>query len=150
MGITFDTSLHFYNLNGSSPQMLVVPELDEVFLPMPNDLLVNLVDHKEHVATLLERLPDMFAGSQSGEVALGPALKAAFQIQQHVGGKMHVFSCTRPTVGEGLVRMRDNSSASAKDDKSATPLQPARISPLLVSSQNTPAARCTTALHSRM
>ena len=122
--ITFDTSLHFYNLNGSSPQMLVVPELDEVFLPMPNDLLVNLVDHKEHVATLLERLPDMFAGSQSGEVALGPALKAAFQIQQHVGGKMHVFSCTRPTVGEGLVRMRDNSSASAKDDKSATLLQP--------------------------
>ena len=46
--MTFDQALHFYNLKPtlSQPQMLVVPDLNDVFLPMPNDLLVNLVDSR--------------------------------------------------------------------------------------------------------
>lgn len=42
--ITFDSTLHFYNLKSglSTPQMLVVPELDDPFVPLPDDLLVNL------------------------------------------------------------------------------------------------------------
>ena len=30
--MTYDTTLHFYNLAGSSPQMLVVPEIDENYV----------------------------------------------------------------------------------------------------------------------
>lgn len=38
------SSLHFYNLKASltQPQMLVVTELDDPFVPLPDDLLVNL------------------------------------------------------------------------------------------------------------
>lgn len=31
--LTFDSTLHFYNLSASSPQMLVAPEIDEVRAP---------------------------------------------------------------------------------------------------------------------
>ena len=38
------STLHFYNLKSSlsAPQMMVVTELEEPFLPLPDDLLVNL------------------------------------------------------------------------------------------------------------
>ena len=40
------SSLHFYNLKAglTQPQMLVVTELDDPFVPLPDDLLVNLRD----------------------------------------------------------------------------------------------------------
>ena len=124
--LTFDTTLHFYNLSGSSPQMLVTPEVDEVFLPMADDLLVNLAEHKEKIATLLDRLPSMFASTQATEAALGPALKAAFQMIQHLGGKVHLFTCTRPTIGEAALKNREGATPSrGKEDPSAQLLQPA-------------------------
>lgn len=126
--ITFDSTLHFYSLSGETPQMLVVPETDDVFLPMPDDLLVNLAERKECLAGLLEKLPAMFAASQATEVALGPALKAAYQVIQHIGGKMQVFSCTRPTIGEGKLRNREGaapakpSGGKEEGNKAATSL----------------------------
>ena len=117
--ITFDSTLHFYNVSGSAPQMIVVSEVDEVFLPLPDDLLVNLAERSDVVTNLFERLPHMFAQNQCTEVALGPALKAALQVSQHVGGKLHVFTCTRPTVGDGKLRNREGgaprSSSSTTD-----------------------------------
>jgi hypothetical protein len=37
------STLHFYNLKAglTNPQMMVVAELEEPFLPLPDDLLVN-------------------------------------------------------------------------------------------------------------
>ena len=81
--ITFDNTLHFYDLSGLGPQMLVTPEVEagpEVFLPLPDDLLVNLSEKREELAGLLEKLPVMFADSKATEVALGPALRAAYQV----------------------------------------------------------------------
>ena len=114
--MTFDTTLHFYNLSGSSPQMLVVSEIDEVFLPTPgmDDLLVNLSESRDSVVGLLEKLPAMFASTQATEVALGPALKAAYQLIQHIGGKLAVFSATRPTVGEAKLKARGEGAPAAK------------------------------------
>ena len=42
--MTFDSSIHFYNLKSGlkSPQMLVVSDVVDVILPLPEDLLVNL------------------------------------------------------------------------------------------------------------
>lgn len=68
----------------------------------------------------------MFGQTQSTEVALGPALKAAFQLMSHVGGKLHVFTCSRPTIGEGKLRNREGAppKGGAKDVPSASLLQP--------------------------
>ena len=49
--ITFDSSYHFYNLKStlSEPQMLCVPDLDDPFLPLPSELLVNFRESRELV-----------------------------------------------------------------------------------------------------
>ena len=47
--ITYDSSLQFYNLAAAAPTMLTVPEVDEVFLPLPEDLLVNVHERKEQL-----------------------------------------------------------------------------------------------------
>jgi hypothetical protein len=55
--------------------MLVVTELDDPFLPMPDDLLVNLHDSKELVDALLDALPAGYSANTSNDSAMGPALQ---------------------------------------------------------------------------
>ena len=57
--------------------MLVVGELEEPFVPLPDDLLVNLRDSRAVVEALLDALPGNFASpSATPECATGPALQA--------------------------------------------------------------------------
>lgn len=80
--ITVDSSLHFYNLNAelTEPQMLLVSEVDDVFLPAPTDLLVNLTESRGVIEAFLEKLPDMFKETTNIKNALGSALQAAFKL----------------------------------------------------------------------
>jgi len=91
--ITFDSTVHFYNLKSSlsNPQMLVVSDIEDVFIPLPDDLLVNLSESKAIVETLLNKLPNIHQSTQIVESALGVALKAAYQIIKNIGGK--IFEC---------------------------------------------------------
>ena len=47
--LTFSKSVNFYNLRNdqSQPHMLIVSDIDDIFLPAPEDLLVNLKENKE-------------------------------------------------------------------------------------------------------
>jgi len=49
--ITFDSTIHFYSLQEglAQPQMLIVSDIEDVFIPMPENLLVNLNESKESV-----------------------------------------------------------------------------------------------------
>uniref|UniRef100_A0A5F7ZXW7 SEC24 homolog A, COPII coat complex component n=1 Tax=Macaca mulatta TaxID=9544 RepID=A0A5F7ZXW7_MACMU len=49
--ITFDSTIHFYSLQEglSQPQMLIVSDIEDVFIPMPENLLVNLNESKEDI-----------------------------------------------------------------------------------------------------
>jgi protein transport protein SEC24 len=60
--------------------MLVVTDIDDVFLPLPDDLLVNLSESAEVVEKLLDTLPTMFQSTQNVDSALGVAVKAAFEV----------------------------------------------------------------------
>ncbi|KAG5074577.1 hypothetical protein JHK84_055808 [Glycine max] len=72
---TFDSTIHFYNM-----KMLVVSDLDDIFVPLPDYLLVNLSESRSVVETFLDSLPSMFQDKVNLESAFGPALKAAFMI----------------------------------------------------------------------
>jgi ABC-type transporter Mla subunit MlaD len=60
--------------------MLVVGDLDDVFLPKPSDILVNLAEAKTAIESLLSRLSDMFKDTHNVGNALGAALQAAFKL----------------------------------------------------------------------
>lgn len=64
----------------TQPQMMVVADLEDPFLPLPDDLLVNLSESRAVVKALLDSLPSMFENNLNIESALGPALKATFMI----------------------------------------------------------------------
>ncbi|KAH8073690.1 hypothetical protein JL721_2999 [Aureococcus anophagefferens] len=109
--ITFDASVHFYNLKASlsQPQMVCVPDLSDLFVPLPDDLLVNLAESRSVVEALLDALPAMHsASSPSSASALGPALTAAYRVMGHVGGKLCVFQAGLPNCGEAALKMREN------------------------------------------
>lgn len=81
--------------------MLVIPDLGDVILPLPEDLLVNLNDSRAIVEQLLDSLPVMFrnpSGAQGS--ATGTALQAAKRVIQHIGGKLVLFQSCLPSLGE--------------------------------------------------
>ncbi|NXV80597.1 SC24A protein, partial [Atlantisia rogersi] len=117
--ITFDSTIHFYSLQEglSQPQMLIVSDIEDVFIPMPENLLVNLNENKELIQDLLKSLPQMFTKSLETQSALGPALQAAFKLMSPTGGRISVFQTQLPSVGTGALKAREepNQRATAKD-----------------------------------
>uniref|UniRef100_A0A8C5QJD4 SEC24 homolog A, COPII coat complex component n=1 Tax=Leptobrachium leishanense TaxID=445787 RepID=A0A8C5QJD4_9ANUR len=123
--ITFDSTIHFYSLQEglSQPQMLVVSDIDDVFIPMPENLLANLNESKELVQDLLKNLPQMFTKSSETQSALGPALQAAYKLTSPTGGRITVFQTQIPSLGTGALKPREepNQKASAKEIHNLTP-----------------------------
>ncbi|XP_027251510.1 protein transport protein Sec24B isoform X3 [Cricetulus griseus] len=108
--MTFDSTIHFYNLQEglSQPQMLIVSDIDDVFLPTPDSLLVNLHESKELIKDLLNALPNMFINTRETHSALGPALQAAFKLMSPTGGRVSVFQTQLPSLGAGLLQSRED------------------------------------------
>ncbi|KAJ0044518.1 hypothetical protein Pint_03964 [Pistacia integerrima] len=115
--ITYDSTIHFYNMKASNldnlkissltqPQMMVVSDLDDIFVPLPDDLLVNLSESRSVVGTFLDSLPTMFQDNVNVESAFGPALKAAFMVMSRLGGKLLIFQNSLPSLGVGRLKLR--------------------------------------------
>lgn len=120
--ITYDSTIHFYNIKSSltQPQMMVVSDLDDIFVPLPDDLLVNLSESRSVVEALVDSLPSMFQDNVNVESAFGPALKAAFMIMSQLGGKLLVFQNTLPSLGVGRLRLRGDDIRIYGTDKEHT------------------------------
>ncbi|KAJ2161266.1 COPII subunit [Coemansia sp. RSA 552] len=106
--IGVDTCLHFFQVrpNCAEPQQFVVGDLEDVFLPSPTDLLVNLRECREGIENLLSHFESMFKSNHSVGNALCPAIQAAQKMLGNLGGKIIVMQATPPTVGEGKVEIR--------------------------------------------
>lgn len=79
---TFDSTVHHYNLKSSlsQPQILVVPDLSDPFLPAPDDLLVNLSESRAVVYTLLDSLANV-----------GACLFVAYYVGFGYAGRLYIF-----------------------------------------------------------
>ncbi|KAM9331260.1 protein transport protein Sec24B [Gastrophryne carolinensis] len=108
--ITFDNTVHFYNLQEglSQPQMLVVSDVDDIFLPTPDGLLVNLHESMELIKDLLTALPNMFLNTRETHSAMGPALQGACKLMSPTGGRISVFQAQLPSLGVGLLQSRED------------------------------------------
>lgn len=72
--------------------MLIVSDVDDVFLPKPTDLLLNIAEAREGLEALLQRLPGMFQENPVIGNALGSALQAGFSLIVCLSGSFRVDS----------------------------------------------------------
>ncbi len=114
--ITYNSSLHFYNLSDSlqQPRLMMYPDLEEVILPMPDNLMVNLNENRQSIQVFLQSLPSMFADSYETDSALGTALNAAYQLLKHTGGRITIMQTCLPNLGVGSLKPREENIDKVK------------------------------------
>ncbi|OLY81610.1 Protein transport protein SEC24, partial [Smittium mucronatum] len=123
--MTTDSALHFYTIKPqqTEPQIYVVADFDSVFLPSPNDLLVNLSECRDGIISLVSRLGSMYSKNTSVGNTLGPALLAAQKILNSIGGKVVIFQSSIPSVGEAGIPIREEAKilGSSTESESLKP-----------------------------
>jgi protein transport protein SEC24 len=130
--LAVDSSLHYFSIPRDSeegsepadPKMLVVSDLDEPFLPTPEDLIINLVEGRQNIESFLNKLQSMFKDTQNNGCAMGSALRAGLRLVSSTGGKLTVLSASLPNIGFGKLEMREDKKALGTS-KESTLLQTA-------------------------
>ncbi|CAH1276614.1 unnamed protein product [Diabrotica balteata] len=113
--IAYNSALHFYSLPEgiTQPHEMTILDIDDIFLPTPDNLLVNLKDRMDLIADLLRLLPNRFANTFDTNSALGAALQVAFKMMGPTGGRVTVFQASLPNVGPGALISREDPSNRA-------------------------------------
>ncbi|XP_065199127.1 protein transport protein Sec24D-like isoform X2 [Sycon ciliatum] len=97
---TFDNTVHFYNLKASlaQPQMMVVADVNDVFLPLLDGFLVDVEESSSLIEAVLQELPNMYRETRETTSCLGPAVQAGLEALKAAGcaGKLFVFSSSMP------------------------------------------------------
>ncbi|KAI1763701.1 hypothetical protein GGR53DRAFT_358547 [Hypoxylon sp. FL1150] len=111
--IAVDSSLHYFSIpkdheENAETSMLVVSDLDEPFLPVPQDLLVPLIESRSSIENFLTKLPDMFQNNQNNGSCMGSALRAGHKLISPLGGKIVVLTASLPNMGVGKLEMRED------------------------------------------
>ncbi|KAK5020276.1 COPII coat Sec23p-Sfb3p heterodimer component [Cryomyces antarcticus] len=107
--VTFDKEIHFYNLSSGldQAQMMVMPDIEDPFVPLSEGLFVDPEESKAVIISLLTQLPNMFAHVKNPEPALLPTLNAAVSALTATGGKIVCSLAALPTWGPGRLFLRD-------------------------------------------
>ena len=76
--ISADSAVAFHKLSSEEPEVLVVGDLMDMYLPRAaSDLIVNLVECRSAIKNLLDKMSSMYSNSHSPSNCLGSALQAA-------------------------------------------------------------------------
>lgn len=79
--ITYNTSIHFYNVksNLAQPQMLVVGDVSDVFMPLLDGFLCDPEESETVIDSLMTQIPAMFGDTRETETILAPAIQAGLE-----------------------------------------------------------------------
>ncbi|KAI9841665.1 MAG: COPII coat Sec23p-Sfb3p heterodimer component [Sclerophora amabilis] len=115
--VTFDKDIHFYNLSANldKAQMMVMPDIEDPFVPLSDGLFVDPYDSKDTISNLLNQLPEIFSHIKNPEPALLPTLNAALSALSSTGGKIVCSLSTLPTWGPGRLFLRDDGTMQSPD-----------------------------------
>lgn len=115
--VTFDKEIHFYNLSSTldKAQMLVMPDIEDPFVPLSEGLFVDPEESKAVITSLLTQLPTMFSEVKNPEPALLPTLNAALTALTATGGKIVCSLTALPTWGPGRLFLRDDGNLHNTD-----------------------------------
>lgn len=111
--LTYAKEIHFYNVKNSlaQPQMLVVSDTEDVFMPLMDGFLVKLSESEAVIDSLLAQIPQMFAESRETETILGPVVQAGLEalINADCAGKLFLFHTSLPIAeAPGKLKNRDD------------------------------------------
>ncbi|GFS08347.1 transport protein Sec24C [Elysia marginata] len=111
--VTYHKELHFYNVKGSlaQPQMMVVSDLEDMFVPLVDGFLVKLSESEAVIDSLLSQIPQMFSESKETELVLGPVIQAGLDALQSAdrAGRLYIFHTGLPTAeAPGKIKNRDD------------------------------------------
>ncbi|XP_070710990.1 protein transport protein Sec24D [Pempheris klunzingeri] len=126
--VTYNKVLHFYNVKSAlaQPQMMVVSDTAEMFVPLLDGFLVNYQESRAVIANLLDQIPDMFADTNESETVFAPVIQAgveAFKAAE-CSGKLFIFHSSMPTAeAPGKLKNRDDKKL-VNTDKEKTLFQP--------------------------
>lgn len=126
--MTYSTQLHFYNVKGNlpQPQMMVVTDVEDAFVPLQDGFLVNYNEAKDVINSFLDMLPEMFREARETEVILGPVIKCGVEALKSAGisGKLYIFHSSLPIAeAPGKLKNREDRKLLATD-KEKTILMP--------------------------
>ena len=106
---TFDSAVNFFSLrptaSGGAPPMLVVPDVNDIYAPLPKDLLTPLLPARERLAALLRSIPAMVAGTRGSDSAAVAAARGATLAMAATGGRVVLFMTSLPSVGLGSLKV---------------------------------------------
>ncbi|RMC11639.1 hypothetical protein DUI87_11761 [Hirundo rustica rustica] len=79
--VTYNKVLHFYNVKSSlaQPQMMVVSDVADMFVPLLDGFLVNVNESRTVIASLLDQIPEMFADTRETETVFAPVIQAGLE-----------------------------------------------------------------------
>ncbi|XP_029824250.2 protein transport protein Sec24C isoform X3 [Ixodes scapularis] len=126
--ITYSSVVHFYNIKSSlaQPQMLVVPDVHDMFVPLLDGCLVSVEEAASTVDSLLEQIPGLFADTRETDTVLGSAIQAGLEALKaaECAGKLFVFHTSLPIAdAPGKLKNRDDRKLLSTD-KEKTILTP--------------------------
>ena len=111
--ITYDKSVHFYNIKSTlaQPQQLVVGDIHEMFMPLLDGFLADPDESEAVIDQLMEQIPKMYGETRETETILMPAIQAGLEALKasECAGKLLVFHSTLPIAdAPGQLKNRDD------------------------------------------
>uniref|UniRef100_A0A8C6UZ17 SEC24 homolog C, COPII coat complex component n=1 Tax=Neogobius melanostomus TaxID=47308 RepID=A0A8C6UZ17_9GOBI len=118
--VTYNKVLHFYNVKGSlaQPQMLVVSDVSDMFVPLLDGFLVNVNESRQVIESLLDQIPDMFADTRETETVFGPVIQAGLEALKAAdcAGKLFIFHTSLPIAeAPGKLKNREDKKLVGTD-----------------------------------
>lgn len=128
--VTYNKILHFYNVKSAlaQPQMMVVSDTAEMFVPLLDGFLVNFQESRAVINNLLDQIPDMFADTNESETVFAPVVQAGLEALKaaECSGKLFIFHSSIPTAeAPGKLKNRDDKKLVGTE-KEKTLFQPQR------------------------
>uniref|UniRef100_A0A673WRA7 SEC24 homolog C, COPII coat complex component n=1 Tax=Salmo trutta TaxID=8032 RepID=A0A673WRA7_SALTR len=126
--VTYNKILHFYNVKSAlaQPQMMVVSDTAEMFVPLLDGFLVNFQESRAVINNLLDQIPDMFADTNESETVYAPVIQAGVEALKaaECSGKLFIFHSSIPTAeAPGKLKNRDDKKL-INTEKEKTLFQP--------------------------
>lgn len=119
--MTFDKNIQYYDLRMAEPQVLVMSDVNDPFVPLHAGLFVDPLEAQEAIFSLLDRLPKLFSDSRALDCCFGAAISAAYEALKSTGGRVLLMASTLPSHGLGCLKPKEAVASGPPSNEKVQP-----------------------------